>query len=154
MNERQREAVLHTDGPLLALAGAGSGKTTVIINKIAHLIRFGCSDTTGISALNRQDIEILRWFADGELDELPPRIESALVGDVVMPWQILAITFTNKAAGELKQRLIAQLGTDEGGDVFASTFHSACVRFLRRDSEKIGFGKGFTIMTRLTSKQS
>ena len=143
LNKRQKEAVLHTDGPLLVLAGAGSGKTTVIIHKIAHLIRFGRSaDIT--PQLSPQDTEILEWFADGELDELPPGIEAALNGEQIMPWQILAITFTNKAAGELKQRLVSQLGP-EGNDVFASTFHSACVRFLRRDAEKIGYDKAFTI---------
>ena len=61
------------------------------------------------------------------------------------PWNVLAITFTNKAAGELKERLKAMLGDTMGGDVFASTFHSACVRILRRDAERIGFPKSFTI---------
>ena len=127
----------------MVLAGAGSGKTTVIIHKIAHLIRFGGSNVPQ-PALSPQDMEILEWFSDGELDELPPGIEAALNGEPIMPWQILAITFTNKAAGELKQRLVSQLGS-EGGDVFASTFHSACVRFLRRDAEKIGYTNSFTI---------
>lgn len=142
LNKRQSEAVLSTEGPLLVLAGAGSGKTTVIIHKIAHLIRFGSAAEP--TELSPQDTEILTWFANGELDELPPALENALIGDTVMPWQILAITFTNKAAGELKQRLSAQLGP-EGNDVYASTFHSACVRFLRRDAEKIGYDKSFTI---------
>ena len=105
MNDRQAEAVQTTEGPLLIMAGAGSGKTRVLTHRIAYLI-----------------------------DE-----------KMVNPWNILAITFTNKAAGELKERLKAMLGDTMGGDVFASTFHSACVRILRRDAERIGFPKSFTI---------
>ena len=146
LNRRQLEAVLHTEGPLLVLAGAGSGKTTVIIHKIAQLIRFGkaCESDVVPAGMTEQDLEIMRWYADGELDELPPHLEEFLPVEPVRPWQIFAITFTNKAAGELKQRLIRQLG-EMGGDVFASTFHSACVRFLRRDAERIGYEKSFTI---------
>lgn len=103
LNARQVEAVIHKDGPMLVLAGAGSGKTTVLIARVERLIEGG-----------------------------------------VRPWNILTITFTNKAADELKNRLVAKLGT-EAADVFASTFHSMCVRILRRDGEKIGIPKSFTI---------
>ena len=146
MNPRQLEAVLYTEGPLLVLAGAGSGKTTVIVHKIAHLIRFGRTETdlSAPEGLSAQDLEILSWYADGELDELPPHLAQCLVNHPAKPWQILAITFTNKAAGELKQRLVKRLGSG-GEDIFASTFHSACVRFLRRDAERIGYEKSFTI---------
>ena len=143
LNARQKEAVLQTDGPLLVLAGAGSGKTTVIVHKIAHLIQFGGEADTP-SGITPEEMEILEWYANGEIDELPPHLSPYLMGAPVQPWQILAITFTNKAAGELKQRLIQKLG-ESGGDIFASTFHSACVRFLRRDAEKIGYEKSFTI---------
>lgn len=143
LNARQKEAVLKTDGPLLVLAGAGSGKTTVIVHKIAHLIQFGsyAGTPTGMTA---EEKEILEWYAEGEIDELPPHLTPYLTGRPVEPWQILAITFTNKAAGELKQRLIQKLG-EAGGDIVASTFHSACVKFLRRDAEKIGYENSFTI---------
>ena len=146
LNPRQLEAVLHTEGPLLVLAGAGSGKTTVIVHKIAHLIRFGRTeaDLPAPPSLSEQDLEILSWYADGELDELPPHLTECLINHPAKPWQILAITFTNKAAGELKQRLVKRLGSG-GEDIFASTFHSACVRFLRRDGERIGYEKSFTI---------
>lgn len=107
LNDKQREAVFKTDGPVLILAGAGSGKTTVLINRIAYLI----------GGLN------------------------------VRPYQILAITFTNKAATELKNRLVNMLGSD-GDEVFASTFHSMCVRFLRRDIDKIGYSSDFNIFDR------
>ena len=130
----------------MVLAGAGSGKTTVIVHKIAHLIRFGRTETdlSAPEGLSAQDLEILSWYADGELDELPPHLAQCLVNHPAKPWQILAITFTNKAAGELKQRLVKRLGSG-GEDIFASTFHSACVRFLRRDAERIGYEKSFTI---------
>ncbi len=146
LNPQQRDAVLHTQGPLLVLAGAGSGKTTVIIHKISHLIQYGNTADVDFSKieLSPQELEILNWYAEEELDELPPELEEKLQGEAVKPWQILAITFTNKAAGELKERLIRNLG-EGGGDIFASTFHSACVRFLRRDAEKIGYEKNFTI---------
>ncbi len=113
MNDRQKEAILHVDGPLLILAGAGSGKTTVLVNRIANLI---CRERA------------------------------------CRPWQILAITFTNKAAGELKDRLSAMLG-DEGMDVWASTFHSTCARILRRDGERLGFTRHFTIYDTDDSKR-
>ena len=146
LNPEQKEAVFHYEGPLLILAGAGSGKTTVIVHKIAHLIRFGRTETDmpAPPSLSEQDLEILSWYADGELDELPPHLTECLVNHPAKPWQILAITFTNKAAGELKQRLVKRLGSG-GEDIFASTFHSACVRFLRRDAERIGYEKSFTI---------
>ncbi|MBQ4145741.1 MAG: UvrD-helicase domain-containing protein [Clostridia bacterium] len=145
LNKRQLDAVLHTEGPLLVLAGAGSGKTTVIVHKIAHLISYGKTDDGDMpQGMTEQDLEIMSWYAEGELDELPPNLEKYLKNEPVAPWQILAITFTNKAAGELKERLIRKLG-EAGGDIFASTFHSACVKFLRRDADKIGYEKSFTI---------
>ncbi|MCL2031152.1 MAG: UvrD-helicase domain-containing protein [Oscillospiraceae bacterium] len=103
MNEQQREAVLCTEGPLLVLAGAGSGKTTVLTGRVAQIISQGTP-----------------------------------------PWAVLAITFTNKAAGEMKARLETLLGA-AGTEVWASTFHSMCVRILRRDIEALGYGRGFTI---------
>lgn len=105
MNPRQKEAVLHTDGPLLLMAGAGSGKTRVLTHRIAYLI---------------------------EEKE-------------VNPWNILAITFTNKAAKEMKERINAILASG-GEDVWVSTFHSMCVRILRRDVDFIGYNRNFTII--------
>lgn len=146
LNDKQREAVFTTEGPLLVLAGAGSGKTTVIINKIEHLITYGSAYGSDVcpDGISEQDVEIMEWYADGELDELPSHLESVLSESPVLPWQILAITFTNKAAGELKQRLESKLG-EIGNDISAGTFHSTCVRILRRDIEKLGYEKNFTI---------
>lgn len=146
LNSRQKEAVFATDGPVLVLAGAGSGKTTVIIHKIAHLIKYGraYSSTRIPDGITEQEIEFLNWYLNGELDELSPEVEAYLKEDTVNPWEILAITFTNKAAGELKSRLVRDLG-EAGNDVYAGTFHSMCVKFLRRDIDKIGYEKSFTI---------
>lgn len=146
LNKKQKEAVFNTEGPLLVLAGAGSGKTTVIVQKIAHLIRYGKAyyDENEPTGLAPEELEILEWYAEGEIDELPPNLEDCLSAEAPKPYQILAITFTNKAAAELKQRLKQRLGNC-GEDVFASTFHSACVRFLRRDIDKIGYERNFTI---------
>ena len=138
LNPMQRQAVLATEGPLLILAGAGSGKTTVLINRIANLLKYGRagdSDEVPAGADERQ-LEIL--LAGGE----EARRMAAL--DPVAPWRILAITFTNKAAGELKERLERMLGP-EANDIWACTFHSACVRILRRDAERLGFTGSFTI---------
>ena len=146
LNSKQQEAVFHTDGPLLVLAGAGSGKTTVIVNRIENLIKYGSAyNSENIpSGISEQDTEILGWYADGEIDELPPHLEEALSESPVNPWQILAITFTNKAAGELKSRLEAKLG-ESGTQINAGTFHSSCVRILRRDIDKLGYEKNFTV---------
>ena len=138
LNDRQQEAVMATEGPLLILAGAGSGKTTVLINRIANLLRFGrASDCDEIP--DDADEAKLRLLESGG-----PEAEKLAVWQPVAPWRILAITFTNKAAGELKDRLESQIGP-EAADVWACTFHSACVRILRRDAERLGFSGSFTI---------
>ena len=146
LNPVQQQAVFATEGPLLILAGAGSGKTTVLVNRIANLIRFGAAH--GSTELARQpaqtDLDMLRDAVQTGR-ELPRVQEQMLALRPVRPWNVLAITFTNKAAGELKERLKAMLGDTMGGDVQASTFHSCCVRILRRDAEHIGFPKSFTI---------
>ena len=145
LNPEQRQAVLTTQGPLLLLAGAGSGKTTVLISRIANLMRYGRgSDSPEVPEyITEDDLAFLeRYAATGEGDKL--RQESLCALDPAVPWSILAITFTNKAAGELKDRLSLMLGPG-AEDVWASTFHSACVRILRRDIERLGFAKSFTI---------
>ena len=145
LNPEQQKAVLTTQGPLLLLAGAGSGKTTVLINRIANLMRYGRgSDSPEVPEwVSPEDLDFLEAYAKtGEGDR--DRMISLCALEPAAPWTILAITFTNKAAGELKDRLSAMLGP-EAEDVWASTFHSACVRILRRDIEKLGFASSFTI---------
>ncbi len=146
LNDAQREAVFTTKGPLLILAGAGSGKTTVLVNRIANLILFGDAYNTKTVSRPVTD-EIMQELQDCiEKKQAPsPKLAPLLAVEPVRPWNVLAITFTNKAAGELKSRLAAMLGEEIGGDVNASTFHSACVRILRREAEHLGFPKSFTI---------
>lgn len=145
LNPVQRQAVFATEGPLLILAGAGSGKTTVLVNRIANIIRFGSAhgSTELPRPVTEADLNDLRNAVAAGRDL--PRETAYLAVRPARPWNVLAITFTNKAAGELKERLRAMLGDTLGGDVNASTFHSACVRMLRRDAERIGLPKGFTI---------
>ena len=145
MNPMQREAVFTTEGPLLILAGAGSGKTTVLVNRIANIVKYGCAyGAREFSvSLTEEEIRMLEEYRDGT-QEYTDEIADLLAVRPAKPWQILAITFTNKAAGELKERLEAMLGPD-GQDIWASTFHSTCARILRRDGESIGYTSHFTI---------
>ena len=143
MNDRQREAVFTVNGPLLVLAGAGSGKTTVIVNRIANMINFGNAYYDDSREGNKMDKAFLRAYADGKEDDAD-MLRSIAAVDPIKPWNILAITFTNKAAGELKERLSAMLGED-ALNIHASTFHSACVRILRSEIGALGYGTNFTI---------
>lgn len=145
-NNMQKKAIFRVNGAVLIIAGAGSGKTTVLVNRIANMMRFGNAyhdtEERDISDDERRFLE--------EFPQLPKTPENAarladiIAVDPVKPWNILAITFTNKAAGELRERLSKMLG-EEAGKIHASTFHSACVRILRRDIEYLGYTRGFTI---------
>ena len=146
LNEMQRDAVMTTEGPLLLLAGAGSGKTTVLINRIANIMRFGRgSDSKKIpDTVTDEDVEFLE-----SLEEFPNeydrwRADNLCAVEPALPWSIIAITFTNKAANELKERLSVLLGP-EAQDIWAMTFHSACCRILRREIERMGYTRSFTI---------
>ena len=138
LNEMQRRAVMSTEGALLILAGAGSGKTTVLINRIANLLKYGRGSDCNELPENacQADIEVLQ--AGGEA------AQKLAAMDAVEPWRILAITFTNKAADELKARLEHMLG-EQANDIWACTFHSACVRILRKNAELLGFTSSFTV---------
>ncbi len=146
LNPQQREAVLTTDGPLLLLAGAGSGKTTVLIHRIANLLRYGSgSDSCEVPAyLTEEDVLFLEQYAKSPDAEQRPRADSLCAWHPAAPWNIIAITFTNKAANQLKDRLEDMLGPD-ALDIWAMTFHSACCRILRRDIERLGYSRSFTI---------
>ena len=146
LNPMQRQAAMKTEGPLLLLAGAGSGKTTVLIQRIYTLLTYGRgSDTDDVPDwATEDDLAFLEQFPEQPDDAQFERARRLCAVDPPRPWEIIAITFTNKAAGELKERLTARLGP-AGNDVWASTFHSACVRILRRYIERIGFERDFTI---------
>ena len=146
LNPMQRTAALTTEGPLLLLAGAGSGKTTVLINRIANLIRFGCGyESNSVPyGVTEEDIAFLENLKPILSAENRERADGLCREKAPAPWQIMAITFTNKAAGELKERLVNMLG-NQGSEVWAMTFHAACCRILRRDIELLGFTRSFTI---------
>lgn len=146
LNEMQLQAVLTTQGPLLLLAGAGSGKTTVLINRIANLVRFGeASDSDEIPYdLENADVEYLEHYLHQPSEDLRSYAEHLCVFHPAVPWSIIAITFTNKAANEMKERLANLLG-EAAQDVWAMTFHSACCRILRRDIDRLGYTGSFTI---------
>ena len=139
LNTIQKDAVLTTSGPLLILAGAGSGKTTVLTNRIANLIRFGTASDSDTIPEHISKEEMLA-FVDGDA-ECSDKICAV---SPVPPWRIIAITFTNKAADELKNRLQSLVG-EQAEDIWARTFHSACVRILRRFADRLGYPNSFTI---------
>lgn len=147
LNEMQREGVLTTQGPLLLLAGAGSGKTTVLINRIANLIAFGeGSDSNEMPEyIAEADVTYLEDYLKTRDPAMQQQAERLCALRPAAPWSILAITFTNKAANELKARLQALLG-DYAMDVWAMTFHAACCRILRREIDRLdGYTGRFTI---------
>ena len=154
LNPMQRQAAMTTEGPLLLLAGAGSGKTTVLIQRVYNLLTYGRgSDSEEVPAwATEEDLQFLESFPARPTEEDVRRARRLCALDAPKPWEIIAITFTNKAAGELKDRLAARLGP-EANDIWASTFHSACVRILRRDIDRLGFDKDFTIYDTDDSKR-
>ncbi len=142
MNDRQFEAVTTVNGPVLVLAGAGSGKTTVLVNRILNLVKFGNGyNSTYIPNLTAEDIKAGEDFLNGVTDFVPDGIFADFPAK---PWQILAITFTNKAAGELKERIADKLG-DDANDIWAGTFHSVCGKILRYNADRLGFTSHFTV---------
>ena len=153
MNPMQMKAVLSVNGPLLILAGAGSGKTTVLVNRIANLIKYGSAyGSSEISGRIEDDTyDLMRAYYNGN-ESVYPHIRNVLSLDAPKPWEILAFTFTNKAANELKDRLALRIG-EEANDIWAGTFHSICVRILRRNAEILGFSKHFTIYDTDDSKR-
>ncbi len=149
LNDKQKEAVFTTEKPLLILAGAGSGKTTVLVQRIAFIIKYGnayFNDNIPPEVLTDENLEALRYIAESPeatKEDLNEAMDCFAVNPA-SPWQILSITFTNKAANEMKERLQNILG-DTALDIWAGTFHSICVRILRRYIDRLGYDKSFTI---------
>ena len=146
LNQMQKQAVMTTDGPLLLLAGAGSGKTTVLINRIYNILRFGSGSDSDLvpDTLDEEDVAFLENLQEPVSEFDRRHADYICAVDPPAPWNIVAITFTNKAADELKDRLEHMLG-EQARDVWAMTFHSACCRILRRDIERLGYTGQFTI---------
>lgn len=145
LNEQQQQAVFSVNGPVLVLAGAGSGKTTAIISRIVNMIYFGDGYAQADGYLPEEDAVWLQAYIDGKEPEDVECLREILAIAPIRPWNILAITFTNKAAGEMRARLASTLGEELASSVHASTFHSACVQILRRSIERLGYGSDFAI---------
>ena len=146
LNDMQKKAVFTVNGPVLILAGAGSGKTSVLVNRIANMINFGnaYAEEKCPASISEEDIKFLKNYNGEKDEETVAKLKDIIAVDTVTPWKIMAITFTNKAAGELKERLEAMLG-ECANDIAAATFHSICVRILRREIDKLGYSRDFTI---------
>ena len=153
LNPEQRRAVFTINGPVLILAGAGSGKTTVLVNRVSYLLKFGNAYF---------DSNIPEFFTEDAIEDLENAINSPrdiiekylelFINDVPNPWGVLAITFTNKAANEIKERLIKTIGND-AGSIWAGTFHAICMRILRVHYELVGYHVGFSVCDTDESKK-
>lgn len=146
MNPMQKKAIYNVDGPVLVLAGAGSGKTTTIIGRIVYMVMFGHAyySTKTTFPVTENDIKELKSVLAGT-GSISEHLKSMLQVKPVSPQNIMAVTFTNKAAGEMKKRLESKLGKDTAEKVCAKTFHSACVGILREYAMFVGFKRDFTI---------
>ena len=146
MNPMQKKAIYNVDGPVLVLAGAGSGKTTTIIGRIVYMVMFGHAyySTETTFPITENDIKELKSVLAGT-GSISEHLKSMLQVKPVSPQNIMAVTFTNKAAGEMKKRLESKLGKDMAEKVYAKTFHSACVGILREYAMFVGFKRDFTI---------
>lgn len=145
-NDMQKKAIFKINGAVLIIAGAGSGKTTVLTNRIANMMKFGNAyHDTEERSLTKEQTKFLEGFPDmPKTPENADKLAQIIAVSPVDPWNILAITFTNKAAGELRDRLVNMIGED-AKKICASTFHSACVRILRREIEHLGYKSSFAI---------
>ena len=157
LNKEQRRAVFTVDGPLLILAGAGSGKTTVLVNRLSHMIRYGNAYMSEELPYNacESDLAEMKLAYDELTGDALSEYLLKFKENAPMPYQVMAITFTNKAANEIKERIARSFGEDalSASDVWAGTFHSVCMRFLRRWGEVVGYPRDFGICDADDSKK-
>ena len=156
LNDMQRKAVFTVDGPLLILAGAGSGKTTVLVKRIAFIIKYGNAYASEYVPfdVSERDVARLEDAINYPKEEIIPLLDQ-FATNACAPWRMLAITFTNKAAGEIKSRINSQLGDSNiANEIWSGTFHSICLRILRVHGEKIGYAQGFSIYDQDDSKKA
>lgn len=147
LNDKQKEAVCTTEGPLLVLAGAGSGKTTVLVRRIVHILKYGAAYTSDFMPADVADsfVEDCEEIAKADKETLAELLRVFAVNPCP-PWAILAITFTNKAAKEIKTRLLAAFDDESMAEsIWAGTFHSVCMRILRSHIGLLGYKSGFSI---------
>ncbi len=155
LNPEQCRAVFTAKGPLLVLAGAGSGKTTVLVNRISYLIKYGDAYFTDYlpDGVDMDTVDALRAALDMPAEDIE-MILPQFIYEPTPPWSILAFTFTNKAAKEIKDRLLLKFGDEElAGSIWAGTFHSICLRILRKYSDRLGYRDGFSIYDADDSKR-
>lgn len=155
LNPEQARAVFTAKGPLLVLAGAGSGKTTVLVNRIAYLIRYGNAYFSEYvpDTVTEETVEALNALADSSVEEIEA-ILPEFITEPCPPWSILAITFTNKAAAEIRERLLRTFDDRSVTDsIWAGTFHSICLRILRKYGDRLGYKSGFSIYDADDSKR-
>lgn len=147
LNPEQREAVFTADGALLVLAGAGSGKTTVLVNRIVYLVKYGNAYFSSYVPASLTEARVVQLEnAVNESREVIEEILPEFISSPCAPWNMLAITFTNKAANEIKTRLSSAMGDEESArNIWAGTFHSVCMRILRRYGELVGYRENFTV---------
>ena len=146
LNPEQRRAVMTVSGPLLVIAGAGSGKTTVLVNRISNIVRYGTMSEYAEPGLGGSDDDAI--VLENTLKNNPERLEqvmSAYAVEPCPPYALMCITFTNKAANEMKSRLEKTLGAESARDIWAGTFHNICMRILRKFHDRAGLENGFTI---------
>lgn len=146
LNPQQRMSIYSVNGPLLVLAGAGSGKTTVLVRRIAHILKYGNAyfDQSVPDFVTDKDIEALKNAISADKDTIASILENYAVAPC-QPWAVLSITFTNKAANEMKTRLCKMIGEEQGAQVNAGTFHSTCLKILRKFGEYVNLQPNFTI---------
>ncbi len=159
LNERQREAVYHIHDPLLILAGAGSGKTTVLVRRIAYIIRFGNAYHSNFVPFDLDEYTVMGLEQAAKAPMSEKMLEQLLLqfsADPAPAYRILAITFTNKAAGEMKARLTAAFPDEPevANDLWVGTFHSICMRILRRHRAEAGLQENFTVYDTDDSKKA